>query len=138
MPHKFKIGDVVSYHPSDRMLSTARGTYTVAGHMPVQDGRQPLSDQTPQRRLRARRVGKRVVGGVNAVLLSRATRRDGDYAMTIFDEIIRRDGTSTRDGTRFLRIPANHLRLGRDGCPSLRPCVSAPGRSVAGLATDRR
>jgi hypothetical protein len=23
MPHKFKIGDVVSYHPSDRMLSTA-------------------------------------------------------------------------------------------------------------------
>jgi hypothetical protein len=41
MPHKFKIGDVVSYYPSDRMLSTARGTYTVAGHMPVQDGRQP-------------------------------------------------------------------------------------------------
>ena len=44
MPHKFKIGDVVSYYPSDRMLSTARGTYTVAGHMPVQDGRQPVAE----------------------------------------------------------------------------------------------
>jgi hypothetical protein len=34
MPHKFKIGDFVEYHPSDRMLSTARGTYTVTGLMP--------------------------------------------------------------------------------------------------------
>jgi hypothetical protein len=37
MPHKFKIGDIVSYKPKDRMLSTARGTYTVAGLMPVFD-----------------------------------------------------------------------------------------------------
>ena len=31
MPHKFKIGQTVYYHPKDRMLSTARGTYTVTG-----------------------------------------------------------------------------------------------------------
>ena len=41
MPHKFKIGDVVNYHPKDRMLSTARGTYTVTGRMPALDGQQP-------------------------------------------------------------------------------------------------
>jgi hypothetical protein len=32
MLHKFKIGQTV-YHPKDRMLSTARGTYTVTGLM---------------------------------------------------------------------------------------------------------
>ena len=41
MPHKFKIGDVVNYRPRDHMLSTARGTYTVTGRMPVLDGQQP-------------------------------------------------------------------------------------------------
>ena len=35
MPHKFKIGQTVNYHPKDRMLSTARGTYTVTGLMPA-------------------------------------------------------------------------------------------------------
>jgi hypothetical protein len=29
MPHKFKIGTVVNYYPKERMLSTARGTYTI-------------------------------------------------------------------------------------------------------------
>jgi hypothetical protein len=38
MRHKFKIGTVVNYHPKDRMLSTARGTYTVTGVMPASDG----------------------------------------------------------------------------------------------------
>jgi hypothetical protein len=40
MPHTFKIGDTVSYNPSDRMHNTARGTYTVTGLMPVTDGQQ--------------------------------------------------------------------------------------------------
>jgi hypothetical protein len=31
----------VSYHPKDRMLSTARGTYTVTQLMPALDGLQP-------------------------------------------------------------------------------------------------
>jgi len=35
MLHKFKIGQTVYYHPKDRMLSTARGTYTVTGLMPA-------------------------------------------------------------------------------------------------------
>jgi hypothetical protein len=38
MRHKFKIGKVVNYRPRDRMLSTARGTYTVTGVMPASDG----------------------------------------------------------------------------------------------------
>jgi hypothetical protein len=41
MPHKFKIGDVVSYFPKDRMLSTARGTYIITGHKPALDGQPP-------------------------------------------------------------------------------------------------
>jgi hypothetical protein len=41
MPRKFKIGDVVNYRPRDRVLSTVRGTYIVAGLMPALDGRQP-------------------------------------------------------------------------------------------------
>ena len=41
MPHKFKIGDIVYYNPTDRMLSTARGTYTVSGLMPALDGKPP-------------------------------------------------------------------------------------------------
>ena len=41
MLHKFKIGDIVNYRPKDRMLSTARGTYTVAGLMPAMEGKQP-------------------------------------------------------------------------------------------------
>jgi hypothetical protein len=38
MPHRFKIGSVVSYRPKDRRLSTARGTYMVTGLVPVTDG----------------------------------------------------------------------------------------------------
>ena len=34
MPHKFKIGTVVNYRPKDRMLSTARGTYTIEDKPP--------------------------------------------------------------------------------------------------------
>ena len=41
MPHKFKIGTVVYYHPKDRMLNTARGTYTITGLMPGLEGQQP-------------------------------------------------------------------------------------------------
>jgi hypothetical protein len=41
MPHRFKIGDIVNYRPKDRMVSTARGTYTVAGLMPAMEGQQP-------------------------------------------------------------------------------------------------
>ena len=41
MSHKFKIGDIVNYRPKDRMLSAARGTYTVSGLMPAIDGQQP-------------------------------------------------------------------------------------------------
>ena len=41
MPHKFKIGAIVNYHPKDRMLSTARGTYTITGLMPAMEGQQP-------------------------------------------------------------------------------------------------
>ena len=41
MPHKFKIGAVVNYRPRQRMLSTARGTYTVTGLMPALEGQQP-------------------------------------------------------------------------------------------------
>jgi hypothetical protein len=38
MRHKLKIGTVVNYRPRDRMLSTARGTYTVTGVMQASDG----------------------------------------------------------------------------------------------------
>ena len=41
MPHKFKIGDIVNYHPTDRILNAARGTYTVTGLMPAVEGQQP-------------------------------------------------------------------------------------------------
>jgi hypothetical protein len=41
MPHKFKIGQIVNYHPKDRMLGTARGTYTVTRLMPASDGQKP-------------------------------------------------------------------------------------------------
>jgi hypothetical protein len=41
MPHKFKIGDIVHYRPKDRMLNTARGTYTVTWLMPALEGQQP-------------------------------------------------------------------------------------------------
>ena len=40
MLHKFKIGQTVNYHPKNRMLSTARGTYTVTGLMPALEGQQ--------------------------------------------------------------------------------------------------
>ena len=43
MLHKFKIGQTVNYHPKDRMLSTARGTYTVTGLMPAVAPAQHLS-----------------------------------------------------------------------------------------------
>jgi hypothetical protein len=35
MLHKFKIGTVVNYRPKDRILRTARGTYTITGLMPT-------------------------------------------------------------------------------------------------------
>jgi hypothetical protein len=41
MSHKFKIGDTVNYYPSDRMHSTARGTYTITGFMPTGGDHQP-------------------------------------------------------------------------------------------------
>jgi hypothetical protein len=41
MPHKFKIGDIVDYRPRDRVLNTARGTYTVTGFMPTGGDHQP-------------------------------------------------------------------------------------------------
>ena len=41
MPHKFKIGTVVNYRPKDRMLSTARGTYTITGLMPAIEDKPP-------------------------------------------------------------------------------------------------
>jgi hypothetical protein len=41
MPHKFKIGTTVNYHPKDRMLSTARGTYTITRLMPATEGQEP-------------------------------------------------------------------------------------------------
>jgi predicted metallopeptidase len=41
MPHKFKIGTIVNYYPKDRMLSTARGTYTITKLMPAIAGQQP-------------------------------------------------------------------------------------------------
>jgi hypothetical protein len=41
LPHKFKIGDIVHYRPKDRMLNTARGTYTVTWLMPALEGQQP-------------------------------------------------------------------------------------------------
>jgi hypothetical protein len=40
MPHRFKIGDIVSYRPQDRHVSAARGTYTVTG-LKASDGEQP-------------------------------------------------------------------------------------------------
>ena len=41
MLHKFKIGTVVNYRPKDRMLSTARGTYTITGLMPAIEHKPP-------------------------------------------------------------------------------------------------
>ena len=41
MPHKFKVGTVVNYYPKDRMLNTARGTYTITRLMPAVEGQQP-------------------------------------------------------------------------------------------------
>ena len=38
MPHKFKVGDNVSYYPRDRSVSAPRGTYIVTGHKPALDG----------------------------------------------------------------------------------------------------
>jgi len=46
MPHKFKIGTVVNYRPKDRMLSTARGTYTITGLMPA------IEDKPPEYRIK--------------------------------------------------------------------------------------
>jgi hypothetical protein len=75
MHHTFKIGDTVSYYPSDRMHNTARGTYTVTGLMPVTDGQQPeYRIKHFSERLRARRVGKRVVRGVSLGAARRATQ----------------------------------------------------------------
>ena len=41
MPHKFNIGAAVYYRPKDRILNTARGTYTVTGLVPALEGQQP-------------------------------------------------------------------------------------------------
>ena len=38
MPHKFKIGDNVSYRPRDRMISAPHGTYIVTGLKSALDG----------------------------------------------------------------------------------------------------
>lgn len=38
MPHKFKIGDIVNYHPASRTHRAAGGVYTVTGLMPENDG----------------------------------------------------------------------------------------------------
>ena len=46
------------------MLNTARGTYTITGLMPGLEGQQPQYRIKHFRRLRARRVRERVVGGV--------------------------------------------------------------------------
>jgi hypothetical protein len=46
MSHKFKIGDIVNYRPKDRMLSAARGTYTVSGLMPAIEGQQNIGSNT--------------------------------------------------------------------------------------------
>src|SRR4029078_4843244 len=46
MPHKFKIGTVVNYRPKDRMLSKARGTYTITGLMPA------IEDKPPEYRIK--------------------------------------------------------------------------------------
>jgi hypothetical protein len=40
MTHKFKIGDTVTYYPSDPH-NTARGTYTITGFMPTGGDHQP-------------------------------------------------------------------------------------------------
>ena len=53
MPHKFKIGQTVYYHLKDRILSTARGTYTVTGLMPALEGQQREYRIELQRRIRA-------------------------------------------------------------------------------------
>jgi hypothetical protein len=39
--HKFKVGDIVHYRPTDRMLNSARGTYTVTKLIPALEGQQP-------------------------------------------------------------------------------------------------
>ena len=44
MTHKFNIGAVVYYRPKDRMLSTARGTYTITGLMPGLEGHSPNTE----------------------------------------------------------------------------------------------
>ena len=41
MLHKFKIGTVVNYRPKDRILSTARATYTITGLMPAIKAKPP-------------------------------------------------------------------------------------------------
>ena len=46
MPHKFKIGTIVYYRPKGRMLSTARGTYTLQGAC------RRGSDQQPEYRIK--------------------------------------------------------------------------------------
>jgi hypothetical protein len=46
MPHKFNIGAVVIYRPKDRMLSAARGTYTITGLMPA------IEDKAPEYRIK--------------------------------------------------------------------------------------
>lgn len=50
MPHKFKIGVVVHYSPKDRMLSTARGTYTTTGARPGARKRDPARRLAAARR----------------------------------------------------------------------------------------
>ena len=46
MLHKFKIGDRRQHRPKDRMLSTARGTYTITGLMPA------IEDKAPEYRIK--------------------------------------------------------------------------------------
>ena len=41
MPHKFKIYDIISYRPRNRLASAPRGTYVGTGLKPALDGQQP-------------------------------------------------------------------------------------------------
>jgi hypothetical protein len=41
MPHKFKIGTIVTYYPKDRRLSPPRGTYIITRLLPATEDQQP-------------------------------------------------------------------------------------------------
>ena len=41
MPHKFKIGTIVTYYPKDRRLSPPRGTHIITRLLPATEDQQP-------------------------------------------------------------------------------------------------